>query len=216
MTELGSDRGRSRCRPANNARSGEDIRAKPWHTRKDRPDCGELIARFFAFRPDTGRGRLAERLRDLKALTSKRSQLVERRKRLPAQIRAHHQLGIAAKFEDIDTELKAGLDSPIKGPQDRTWGEEIERQYTGRDRHRPQFIPGIGSAPSNMKRNTIGILALGVGMVKQGQHLDCVERAVIFSGGPYGGTDGSWEPFPQYLSNRVSRGLGNRRSRVMA
>jgi transposase len=72
----------------------------------DRIDA-ELIARFFAFRPEAGRSLPAERLRDLRALTSKRAQLVEMRKRLLAQIRAHQKLGIAALFEDIDTELKA-------------------------------------------------------------------------------------------------------------
>uniref|UniRef100_UPI0035711EAF IS110 family transposase n=1 Tax=Marivita lacus TaxID=1323742 RepID=UPI0035711EAF len=54
----------------------------------DRIDA-ELIARFFAFRPEAGRNLPVEKLRLLRALTSKRSQLVEIRKRLLAQIRAH-------------------------------------------------------------------------------------------------------------------------------
>ncbi|MDD7972913.1 IS110 family transposase [Roseinatronobacter alkalisoli] len=71
----------------------------------DRIDA-ELIARFFAFRPEAGRSLPAEKLRILRALTSKRAQLVEMRKRLLAQIRAHQKLGTAAMFEDLGTELK--------------------------------------------------------------------------------------------------------------
>ena len=57
----------------------------------DRIDA-ELIARFFAFRPEAGRSLPAEKIRLLRALTSKRAQLVEMRKRLLAQIRAHQKL----------------------------------------------------------------------------------------------------------------------------
>jgi transposase len=71
----------------------------------------ELIARFFAFRPEAGRSLPAEKLRLLRALASKRAQLVEMRKRLLAQIKAHRKLGTAAMFDEIDTELKARLDN---------------------------------------------------------------------------------------------------------
>ena len=53
----------------------------------DRIDA-ELIARFMAFRPDAGRNLPHEKLRLLRALTSKRGQLVEIRKRLLAQVAA--------------------------------------------------------------------------------------------------------------------------------
>ena len=53
----------------------------------DRIDA-ELIARFMAFRPDVGRNLPHEKLRLLRALTSKRGQLVETRKRLLAQVAA--------------------------------------------------------------------------------------------------------------------------------
>lgn len=52
----------------------------------DRVDA-ELIARFMVFRPDAGRSHPAGKLRVLRALTSRRAQLVEMRKRLLAQIR---------------------------------------------------------------------------------------------------------------------------------
>lgn len=56
----------------------------------DRIDA-ELIAHFLAFRPDARRTLPSEKLRRLRALTSKRGQLVEIRKRLLAQIKARRK-----------------------------------------------------------------------------------------------------------------------------
>lgn len=84
----------------------------------DRIDA-ELIARFFVFRPEAGRGLPAEKLRLLRALTSKRAQLVEMRKRLLAQIRAHQKLGTDVMFEDADSELKQQIDGIIEELEDR-------------------------------------------------------------------------------------------------
>jgi transposase len=52
-------------------------------------------------------------------LTSQRTLLVEMRKRLPAQIRAHRKLGTVAMFEDVDTALKRRINSLIKAFEDR-------------------------------------------------------------------------------------------------
>jgi transposase len=115
----------------------------------DRIDA-ELIARFFAFRPEAGRSLPAEKLRILRALTSKRAQVVEMRKRLLAQVRAHQKLGTAAMFEDIDTELKQRFDSLIKELEGR-----ITRAIAGDD-HLSEMtivlrsIPGIGPVASTM------------------------------------------------------------------
>jgi transposase len=115
----------------------------------DRIDA-ELTARFFAFRPEAGRSLLAEKLRILRALTSKRAQLVEMRKRLPAQFRAHQRLGTAAMFEDIDTELKQRFDILIKELEDRisraiaSDGRLVEMATV------PRSIPGIGPVASAM------------------------------------------------------------------
>lgn len=84
----------------------------------DRIDA-ELIALFFVFRPEAGRSLPAEKLRLLRALTTKRAQLVEMRKRLLAPIRAHQKLGTAVMFEDVDTELKQRIDGLIKELEDR-------------------------------------------------------------------------------------------------
>ena len=64
----------------------------------DRIDA-ELIARFMMFRPDAGRVLPHGKLRLIRALSSKRGQLVETRKRLLAQIKAHGKLGSADMFE---------------------------------------------------------------------------------------------------------------------
>lgn len=78
----------------------------------DRIDA-ELIALFMAFRPEAGRTLPHEKIRLLRALVSKRGQLVETRKRLLAQIKAHGKLGSDDMFEAIDSELKSLLDRQI-------------------------------------------------------------------------------------------------------
>ncbi|MBS3981935.1 MAG: transposase [Rhodobacteraceae bacterium] len=115
----------------------------------DRIDA-ELIARSIAFRPEAGRSRPAEKIRLLRALTSKRAQLVEIRKRLLAQIRARQKLGTDVMFEDVDIELKQRIDSLIKDLEDR-----ITRAI-GSDDHLLKIatvlcsIPGIGPVASTM------------------------------------------------------------------
>lgn len=124
-------------------------RSRGTRAKTDRVDA-ELIARFFAFRPEAGRSLPAEKLRFLRALTTKRAQLVEMRKRLLAQIRAHQKLGTAVMFEDVDTELKQRIDSLIKELEDRitrTIGSD-ERLSATADVLRS--IPGIGPVASTM------------------------------------------------------------------
>jgi len=74
----------------------------------DRIDA-ELIARFLDFRPDAGRQLPHEKLRFLRALCTKRGQLVEMRKRLLAQTKARMKNGSGDAFEEMDDELKALL-----------------------------------------------------------------------------------------------------------
>ena len=115
----------------------------------DRIDA-ELIARFMAFRPDAGRSLPHEKIRVLRALTSKRGQLVETRKRLLAQIKAHGKLGSADMFEAMDAQLKDLLDHQIA---------ELEGQIQhviSADEHLPEIagilrsVPGIGPVASTM------------------------------------------------------------------
>lgn len=144
MAVLGASGGRRRGSPP-----GALVQVKAFaqsrgtRAKTDRFDA-ELIARFFAFRPKAGRSLPAEKLRLFRALTSKRAQLVEMRKRLLAQIRAYQKLGTAAMFEGIDTELKQRIDSLIKELED-----QIIQAIASDDRLLEmavvlRFIPGIG------------------------------------------------------------------------
>lgn len=115
----------------------------------DRIDA-ELIARFMAFRPDAGRSLPHEKIRAIRALVSKRGQLVETRKRLLAQIKAHGKLGSADMFEAMDGQLKALLDNQIAELEGQI--EQIiatdESLATTADIRRS--IPGIGPVASTM------------------------------------------------------------------
>jgi transposase len=115
----------------------------------DRTDA-ELIARLFAFRPKAGRSLPAEKLRRLGALTSRRSQLVEMRKRLPAQIRAHGKPGTAAMFEDVDTELRQRIDSLIKELEERIARAIASEERLSETAGGLRSIPGIGPVASTI------------------------------------------------------------------
>jgi len=115
----------------------------------DRIDA-ELIARFMAFRPDAGRVLPNEKLRLLRALTSKRGQVVETRKRLLAQIKAHGKLGSAELFDAMDAELKGLLDRQIAELEVR-----IEQTMASDDNLAAtagilRSVPGIGPVASTM------------------------------------------------------------------
>lgn len=76
--------------------------------------------------------------------------MVEMRKRLLAQIRAHQKLGTAAMFEDVDSELTQRIDSLIRELEDR-----IARAIASDDRLLEtvgvlRSIPGIGPVASAM------------------------------------------------------------------
>lgn len=124
-------------------------RSRGTRAKTDRIDA-ELIARFFAFRPDAGRRLPTEKLRSLRALTSKRAQIVEMRKRLLAQIRAHQKLGTAEMFDSVDSDLKARLDCLIKELEDRIGatlsGDVLLAETAGVLRS----IPGIGPVASTI------------------------------------------------------------------
>lgn len=115
----------------------------------DRIDA-EMIARFMAFRPDAGRALPHEKIRRLRALVSKRGQLVETRKRLLAQIKAHGKLGSTELFEAMDTELKDLLTRQIARLEVRI--EQViatdENLATTADILRS--VPGIGPVASTM------------------------------------------------------------------
>lgn len=107
---------------------------------KTDPIDARLIADFMAFRPQCGRKLPAEKLRHINALSTKRRQLVELRKRLKCQILQHYD----AELIDLDTELLKLLSQQIK-----TLDDAVQVQIKADPQMKQQAkilrsIPGIG------------------------------------------------------------------------
>lgn len=115
----------------------------------DRIDA-ELIARFMAFRPDAGRELPHDKLRLLRMLTSKRGQLVETRKRLLAQIKAHGKLGSADMFDAMNAELKGLLDRQIAELEGRIEQTMASGDDLAATASILRSVPGIGPVASAM------------------------------------------------------------------
>lgn len=115
----------------------------------DRIDA-ELIARFMVFRPDAGRNLPHEKLRILRALTSKRGQLVETRKRLLAQIKAHGKLGSADMFDTMNAEFKDLLDRQIAELEVRIDQTIASDDDLAANASILRSVPGIGPVASTM------------------------------------------------------------------
>ncbi len=115
----------------------------------DRIDA-ELIARFMVFRPDAGRGLPHEKIRLLRALVSKRGQIVETRKRLLAQIKAHGKMGSAEMFEAMDHELKDLLDHQIAELEAQIEEIIVKDDSLAATAAILRSVPGIGPVASTM------------------------------------------------------------------
>ena len=115
----------------------------------DRIDA-ELIARFMAFRPDAGRTLPHGKLRLLRALTSKRAQLVETRKRLLGQIKAQGKLGSTEMFAAMDEDLKGLLDSQIAGLEAQIEDIIAADASLAMTADILRSVPGIGPVASTM------------------------------------------------------------------
>jgi len=115
----------------------------------DRIDA-ELIARFMMFRPEAGRNLPHEKIRLLRALVSKRGQLVETRKRLLAQIKAHGKLGAADMFEAMDAKLKDLLDHQIAELEAQIQQVISTHESLAATAGILRSVPGIGPVASTM------------------------------------------------------------------
>ena len=115
----------------------------------DRIDA-ELIARFMVFRPDAGRTLPHEKIRLLRALVSKRGQLVETRKRLLAQIKAHAKLASGEMFANMDEELKGLLDCQIAGLEAQIAQVIAADENLTTTADILRSVPGIGPVASTM------------------------------------------------------------------
>jgi transposase len=115
----------------------------------DRIDA-TLIARYMLFRPDARRRLPNKKVRILNALTTKRAQIVETRKRLMAQIKARAKQGIPAELESMDEDLKALLDAQIKDLEHRIEKAIDEDEASAEKANLLRSIPGIGPVTSAM------------------------------------------------------------------
>ena len=110
----------------------------------------ELIARFMAFRPEAGRTLRDAKLQLLRALTVRRAQMVEARKRLSAQISARRKQGVSAELEDMDSSLKAFLESQISELEQRIESVIAEAEELSAKAELLRSIPGIGPVSVSM------------------------------------------------------------------
>ncbi|SMD03310.1 IS110 family transposase [Primorskyibacter flagellatus] len=115
----------------------------------DRIDA-ELIAQFMVFRSDAGRSLPHEKIRLLRALASKRGQLVETRKRLLPQIKAHEKLGSADMFDTMDAKLTELLDHQIAELETRIEQTMASDKELAARVGILRSVPGIGPVASTM------------------------------------------------------------------
>lgn len=115
----------------------------------DRIDA-ELIVRFMAFRPDAGRRLPSAELRVLRALTTRRAQIVEMRKRLMAQIGARTRQDVAAELEGLDEDLRAMLEAQIHELEQRIAGILVQEEILAAKAGLLRSIPGIGPVSAAM------------------------------------------------------------------
>jgi transposase len=115
----------------------------------DRIDA-ELIARFMLFRPEAGRRLPTENLRILRALTTRRAQIVDMRKRLLAQIAARRKQDIPADVEGMDADLRTLLDTQVSDLEQRIESVIAQEETSAAKARLLRSIPGIGPVSAAM------------------------------------------------------------------
>jgi transposase len=83
-------------------------------------------------------------------LTSKRRQLVETRKRLLAQVKAHGKLGTAQMFATMDSDLRALLDQQITQIESQIEQIIVADASLAETARILRSVPGIGPVASTM------------------------------------------------------------------
>lgn len=137
----------------------------------DRIDA-ELIVRFMAFRPEAGRRLPGTKLRILRAVTARRAQLVEMRKRLIAQIGARTKQDVAADLKAMDRDLRAMPEAQIRELEQRIAAILAQESTLAAKAELLGPIPGIGPVSAAMMltgmpelgRMTAGEAALMTGL----------------------------------------------------
>lgn len=115
----------------------------------DRIDA-ELIARFMLFRPEAGRRLPSETLRILRALTTRRAQIVDMRKRLAAQIAARMKQDIPANVEGMDADLRVLLDTQVGEIERRIKSVIAQEENSATKARLLRSIPGVGPVSAAM------------------------------------------------------------------
>lgn len=124
-------------------------RSRGTRAKTDRIDA-ELIAQFMLFRPEAGRSLPGENLRLLRALTTRRAQLVDMRKRLAAQIAARRKQHVPADLEGMDGDLMTMLDTQIGDIERRIERIIAEEETSAMKAKLLRSIPGIGPVSAAM------------------------------------------------------------------
>lgn len=124
-------------------------RSRGTRAKTDRIDA-ELIARFMLFRPEAGRVLPSDNLRMLRALTTRRAQIVDMRKRLAAQICARKKQGIPADLEGMDDTLKTMLDTQVGDLERRIESVIAQEEASAAKARLLRSIPGIGPVSAAM------------------------------------------------------------------
>lgn len=115
----------------------------------DRIDA-ELIAGFMLFRPEAGRALPSGNSRVLRALTTRRAQIVDMRKRLMAQISAREKQGVVADVGDMDIALKTMLDDQIGALVRRIENAIAQEECLAAKARLLRSIPGVGPVSAAM------------------------------------------------------------------
>lgn len=115
----------------------------------DRIDA-ELIAGFMLFQPEAGRALPSGNLRVLRALTTRRAQIVDMRKRLVAQISAREKQGVVADVGDMDIALKTMLDNQIGALERRIENAIAQEECLAAKARLLRSIPGVGPVSAAM------------------------------------------------------------------
>lgn len=109
-----------------------------------------LIARFMLFRPEAGRRLPSQNLRILRVLTTRKSQIVDMRKRLLAQIAARRKQDVPAGIEDMDKKLKAMLDTQVSDIEQRIENAIAQEESSAAKARLLRSIHGIGPVSAAM------------------------------------------------------------------
>lgn len=102
------------------------------------------------FRPEAGRALPGENMRILRALTTRRAQIIDMRKRLLAQIAARRKQDVPAGVEGMDEDLKAMLDTQVGDIERRIESVIAQEENSATKARLLRSIPGIGPVSAAM------------------------------------------------------------------